>query len=72
VIPSGLSVGSTTSWVNQFLSNFTNSSLDSFISEVDVLETNFSSQNLTVDINYGVLFLLAVSGLNVYGIIIAG
>ena len=25
-----------------------------------------------MDINYGVLFLLAVSGLNVYGIIIAG
>ena len=26
----------------------------------------------TADIRYGVLFLLAVSGLNVYGIIIAG
>jgi NADH:ubiquinone oxidoreductase subunit H len=26
----------------------------------------------TADISYGVLFILAVSGLNVYGIIIAG
>ena len=32
----------------------------------------FLNKSTTADISYGVLFLLAVSGLNVYGIIIAG
>jgi NADH-quinone oxidoreductase subunit H len=46
---------------------------DQLAFEINDLKTIFFSQNsTTVDINYGVLFLLAVSGLNVYGIIIAG
>lgn len=34
--------------------------------------TNLIDISTTADISYGVLFILAVSGLNVYGIIIAG
>jgi NADH:ubiquinone oxidoreductase subunit H len=33
---------------------------------------NAIKTSTTADISYGVLFILAVSGLNVYGIIIAG
>jgi len=33
---------------------------------------NLINTSTTADISYGVLFILAVSGLNVYGIIIAG
>jgi NADH-quinone oxidoreductase subunit H len=61
IIPSGLTLTSTTAIVNQFSLGVSN------------LKTNLSSQiSTTADISYGVLFLLAVSGLNVYGIIIAG
>jgi NADH:ubiquinone oxidoreductase subunit H len=44
-----------------------------FISDFHQLNLKFNTNNSTVaDISYGVLFILAVSGLNVYGIIIAG
>ena len=61
IIPSGLTIESTTPYVNQLVFEFHD------------FQTNFVSHvSTTVDIHYGVLFLLAVSGLNVYGIIIAG
>ena len=61
IIPSGLTTASATPFVHQVMM------------EMNALQTDFVLQNSsTVDINYGVLFLLAVSGLNVYGIIIAG
>ena len=61
IIPSGLTTTSATPLAHQVML------------EMNALQTNFVLQNSsTVDINYGVLFLLAVSGLNVYGIIIAG
>jgi NADH:ubiquinone oxidoreductase subunit H len=44
-----------------------------FVSDFQKLNLNLVTSNSTVaDISYGVLFILAVSGLNVYGIIIAG
>ena len=61
VIPSGLTTQSNEQMVN--------------LSVFDFQQLNFHwmTHNSTVaDISYGVLFLLAVSGLNVYGIIIAG
>jgi NADH:ubiquinone oxidoreductase subunit H len=58
--------------LQQFVPKDINLSSDQFTPELEVLEINLFTQSLTVDINYGVLFLLAVSGLNVYGIIIAG
>jgi NADH-quinone oxidoreductase subunit H len=75
VIPSGLSEFSEISrpfLLQQFVPKDINLSSDQFTPELEVLEINLFTQSLTVDINYGVLFLLAVSGLNVYGIIIAG
>ena len=61
VIPSGLTPHSGEEMVNLFVADFS--------------ELNFQSvinTSTAADISYGVLFLLAVSGLNVYGIIIAG
>jgi len=47
--------------------------VDLFVSDFQQLNFKFIKNNSTVaDISYGVLFILAVSGLNVYGIIIAG
>jgi NADH:ubiquinone oxidoreductase subunit H len=44
-----------------------------FVSDFEQLNFKFITKSSTVaDISYGVLFILAVSGLNVYGIIIAG
>ena len=61
VIPSGI-----TEETNIFLGN-------QLYLGIDALTPDFQFENgLTVNIRYGVLFLLAVSGLNVYGIIIAG
>lgn len=61
IIPSGFRYESTTSLLDQMSSSFKSIKVDSLI--------NLST---TADICYGVLFILAVSGLNVYGIIIAG
>ena len=62
VIPSGLmSADVDQTLVKGFLKNFEEFNL-----------TVVTAQSTTADISYGVLFLLAVSGLNVYGIIIAG
>ena len=61
VIPSGL----TTQYRQQFF--------DFFVLDWQELNVELLTNNSTVaDISYGVLFILAVSGLNVYGIIIAG
>lgn len=57
IIPSGLTLESTLTTTTQLALNF---------QLVDLQDST------TADISYGVLFLLAVSGLNVYGIIIAG
>jgi len=44
-----------------------------FVSDFQQLNFKLITNTSTVaDISYGVLFILAVSGLNVYGIIIAG
>jgi len=64
IIPSGISVESSTAasdTLTQIKSNFRTLDINNLI------ETS-----TTADISYGVLFILAVSGLNVYGIIIAG
>jgi NADH-quinone oxidoreductase subunit H len=61
VIPSGLTTQYNEQMVNLFVSDFQQLNFK--------LITNTST---VADISYGVLFLLAVSGLNVYGIIIAG
>jgi NADH-quinone oxidoreductase subunit H len=61
IIPSGLTGESTMSVLNQLRA-------DSFLLEIK----NAIKTSTTADISYGVLFILAVSGLNVYGIIIAG
>lgn len=61
VIPSGLTTESTASVLTRLTFNFHGL-------EVDYLK----NMSTTADISYGILFLLAVSGLNVYGIIIAG
>jgi NADH-quinone oxidoreductase subunit H len=61
VIPSGL-----TNQYNESLTTFLNA-------DFRILELKTSlNRSTTADISYGVLFILAVSGLNVYGIIIAG
>lgn len=61
VIPSGLTTQYNEQMVNLFVSDF------------QQLNLNLITKSSTVaDISYGVLFILAVSGLNVYGIIIAG
>ena len=61
VIPSGLTTQYNEQMVNLFVSDF------------QQLNLKFLTNSSTVaDISYGVLFILAVSGLNVYGIIIAG
>ena len=61
VIPSGLTTQYNEQMVNLFVSDF------------QQLNFKFITKSSTVaDISYGVLFILAVSGLNVYGIIIAG
>lgn len=61
VIPSGLTTNYNEQMVNLFVSDFQH------------LNFKYITHNSTVaDISYGVLFILAVSGLNVYGIIIAG
>lgn len=61
VIPSGLSTT-----YNQPIANL-------FSADFEQLNYNMiTSQSTVADISYGVLFILAVSGLNVYGIIIAG
>lgn len=61
IIPSGINVESTTSTLTQMKSNLRSLEI-----------TNLIDISTTADISYGVLFILAVSGLNVYGIIIAG
>ena len=61
IIPSGISIESTTSTLIQVKSNFRSLEINNLI-----------DTSTTADISYGVLFILAVSGLNVYGIIIAG
>src|ERR1700712_1977533 len=63
IIPSGLALENTNSLGNPFFFEFS-----SIVQEKSLFFTHCT----TVDINYGVLFLLAISGLNVYGIIIAG
>lgn len=61
VIPSGLT------------SHYNEKMVALFVSDFQQLNFKFITHNSTVaDISYGVLFILAVSGLNVYGIIIAG
>jgi NADH-quinone oxidoreductase subunit H len=61
VIPSGLTEQYNDQIVNLFVSDF------------QQLNFKYITNSSTVaDISYGVLFILAVSGLNVYGIIIAG
>jgi NADH-quinone oxidoreductase subunit H len=61
VIPSGLTT------------QYSEKMVDLFTSDFQKLDFKFIVNNSTVaDISYGVLFILAVSGLNVYGIIIAG
>jgi len=61
IIPSDLNYEYTTSFVNQMFSSFKSIELNHLI-----------NTSTAADISYGVLFILAVSGLNVYGIIIAG
>jgi NADH-quinone oxidoreductase subunit H len=61
IIPSGINVESTTSIATQMKSDFRSLEI-----------ANLINTSTTADISYGVLFILAVSGLNVYGIIIAG
>jgi len=61
IIPSGVSFESATSTLIQIKSNFRSLEINNII-----------GTSTTADISYGVLFILAVSGLNVYGIIIAG
>ena len=61
IIPSGLACQLTTSTLKQI--TMTSSQYQSHF---------FLNSSTTADISYGVLFLLAVSGLNVYGIVIAG
>ena len=61
IIPSGINLESTTSIVTQMKSDFRSIEIGNLI-----------NTSTTADISYGVLFILAVSGLNVYGIIIAG
>ena len=61
IIPSGLGAKLNTSTLNQI-------GMTSWEHHVDMM----AHHSTTADIRYGVLFLLAVSGLNVYGIIIAG
>jgi NADH-quinone oxidoreductase subunit H len=61
IIPSGLVVESTTSTLHQITTVSSESHIDFMW-----------GASTTADISYGVLFLLAVSGLNVYGIVIAG
>ena len=58
IIPSGLSVESAVYSLNKISTPFP--------------QHSFANISTTADVMYGVLFLLAVSGLNVYGIIIAG
>jgi len=61
IIPSGLTIASKTLILNNILSSVYEEKINYFL-----------HTSTTADISYGVLFLLAVSGLNVYGIIIAG
>ena len=61
VIPSGVTTSLSQPFSNFFLANFQ-----------ELNFTAITSQSTVADISYGVLFILAVSGLNVYGIIIAG
>ncbi len=61
IIPSGINVESTTPILTQMKSDFRSIEIGNLI-----------NTSTTADISYGVLFILAVSGLNVYGIIIAG
>ena len=64
VIPSGL----TTQY-----NNWNEQMVNLFVSDFQQLNFKLITNTSTVaDISYGVLFILAVSGLNVYGIIIAG
>ena len=64
VIPSGL-----TTEFNKFLPGLTNVFYENF--QESYLKTK-AAPSTVADISYGVLFILTVSGLNVYGIIIAG
>ena len=61
VIPSGLSTQSNETLFNLFSADFHHLNWKSI-----------TASSTAADISYGVLFILAVSGLNVYGIIIAG
>ena len=61
IIPSGFTFESTTFLTNQVLSDFKSLDISRAI-----------NTSTTANLSYGVLFILAVSGLNVYGIIIAG
>lgn len=61
VIPSGLSTAYNAPLVNFFSADFEK-----------LQHSILTAQSTVADISYGVLFILAVSGLNVYGIIIAG
>jgi NADH-quinone oxidoreductase subunit H len=61
VIPSGLITA-----YNEPIANFFSADFEQLNYKI------ITSQSTVADISYGVLFILAVSGLNVYGIIIAG
>ena len=61
IIPSGLVMDSDVIFSTQIANYVQEQKIDYFL-----------NKSTTADISYGVLFLLAVSGLNVYGIIIAG
>lgn len=69
IIPSGLSFPPTPLYLNQ---NFDECNPSMFTWNLKLITEYFPQSSLTADLKYGVLFLLAVSGLNVYGIIIAG
>jgi len=61
IVPSGLVVDSNVNFLPQIINQAGEQKINYFL-----------NKSTTADISYGVLFLLAVSGLNVYGIIIAG